>query len=242
MARRHNNTGRSKGHGSFVMLDRSLLHSPAYRSLNTQARAVLVELYDRYNGHNNGRIGLSVRSAANLCNIAKDTANKALRSLVDHGFIECVTPGGFSRKTRHAAEWRLTQHPCHVTGAKPTKTYMKWGREKNTRSQTAAAPVINGDHSPPHTIPSGPELGRSCRIPATESVPPNGTHIESSQTAVALGTKGGPPPSKQGGPTRDMPQRRKGNPTKPLNRVTPTPLSNGINGPTAHRPCSEFAN
>jgi Helix-turn-helix domain len=199
MARRHDNKGRSKGYADFVKLDRVLLHTPAYGSLTTQARAVLVELYDRYKGYNNGCIGLSVRSAAEHCNIAKDTANRALRELVEKGFIECVTPGGFSRKTPHATEWRLTQHRCDVTGATPTKGYMKWGREKKTRSQNAPTAVPSRDRSTPSTLSSGPDLGPPTPVSVSPAVPSNGTHIESSHVADALKGQGGPPPSKQGG-------------------------------------------
>ncbi len=199
MPSRHDNKGRSKGHGSFVMLDRMLLHSPAYRALSTQARAVLVELYDRYNGHNNGTIGLSVRSAAERCNVSKNTASKVLGDLVAKGFIECVTPGGFSRKTRHATEWRLTQHRCDVTGATPTKDYLKWGREKKARSQNAPAAVLNRDHSVPINPLSGPDLGPPSPISDSPPVRSNGTHIESSQVAKALKERSRQSPSKQGG-------------------------------------------
>ena len=134
MASSHNKKGRSRRDTNFVMLNRSLLRSPAYLSLSTQARAVLTELYDRYYGFNNGRIALSVRCAAGRCRIAKSTATKAFCELEEKGFIECVTPGGFSRKTRHATEWRLTQYRCDITRAPPTKAFLKWGDEKKTRS------------------------------------------------------------------------------------------------------------
>lgn len=220
MARRHDNKGRSNGYADFVKLDRVLLHTPAYGSLTTQARAVLVELYDRYKGYNNGYIGLSVRSAAEHCNIAKDTANRALRELVEKGFIECVTPGGFSRKTPHAAEWRLTQHRCDVTGATPTKDYMKWGREKKTRSQNAPTAVPSRNRSTPSTSSSGPDLGPPTPISVSPTVPSNGTHLESSHTAVAADGKGGPPPSKQGGPPpKHLPKRPRETAVKSPNRT-----------------------
>lgn len=155
MPRSHNNKGRSRKNSNFVMLDRLLLRSPAYQSLSAQARAVLVELFDRYNGRNNGRIGLSVRDAASRCNVSKNTVHRALGELQDKGFVEVVTPGGFSRKTRHATEWRLTHHRCDVTGATPSRTYKKWGRENKTRSQNKATAVPKCDHSPRCPVLSG---------------------------------------------------------------------------------------
>jgi len=53
-----------------VRLHRWLLDSPTYLSLSCPARAVLAEIARSLDGYNNGRIGLSVRRAAERCNIA----------------------------------------------------------------------------------------------------------------------------------------------------------------------------
>ena len=37
-----------------------------------------------------------------------------------------VTKGAFSLKKRHATEWRLTEFPCDLTHALPTKDFMRW--------------------------------------------------------------------------------------------------------------------
>lgn len=109
-----------------------MLNSLAWKALKASSRAVYVVLAQRYNGSNNGRIALSARDAADLCNINKDTATKAFRELIELGFIECATPGGFSRKVRHATEWRLTQHRCDLTGALPTKAFVRWRPIQNS--------------------------------------------------------------------------------------------------------------
>jgi DNA-binding transcriptional MocR family regulator len=86
----------------------------------------------RYNGFNNGSIGLSVRDAAVALNVGRSTASRAFKELQDRGFIETVRKGHFDRKARHASEWRLTEHPCNVTGSLPSKTFMRWRQqEKN---------------------------------------------------------------------------------------------------------------
>ncbi len=139
--------GRSKTGGHHVRLQAFMLHTPAWSALKASARAVYVEIALRYYGTNNGRLALSARDAARTCNLSKDTATKAFRQLVDLGFIECVTPGGFSRKVRHAAEWRLTEHTCDVTKALPTKGYMRWR---------------------PQTQKSVPNKGRLCPKSGTE--------------------------------------------------------------------------
>ena len=129
MPNRQNRKGRSKTTGHFVQLHTWMMATEAWRRLKPSSRAVYVEIVARYDGRNNGRLALSARDAARLCNINKDTAVQAFRELIDRGFIECVTPGGFTRKTRHATEWRLTQHLCDATGAPGTKAYMKWRRQ-----------------------------------------------------------------------------------------------------------------
>ena len=103
-----------------------MLRTAAWCALTAAARAVYLELAARYNGRNNGALALSARDAARRCNINKDTACRAFHELAEHGFIECVTPGGFSRKVRHATEWRLTQYRCDVTGTLPSKAFAKW--------------------------------------------------------------------------------------------------------------------
>jgi DNA-binding transcriptional MocR family regulator len=146
MSNRQDRRGRSKSQGRFVQLHHWMLNSPAWRALKASSRAVYVELSMRYNGFNNGTLALSARDAARLCNINKDTATQAFRQLIEHGFIERVTPGGFSCKVRHATEWRLTDSRCDVTGALPTKAFAKW------RPLQIAVPIQG---------PDGPKLGTS---------------------------------------------------------------------------------
>jgi hypothetical protein len=145
MPTRHNKTGRGKTAGHFVRLDSFMMESAAWRSLTPAERAVYVEVRRRFNGVNNGWIALSVRDAADRCNINKDTARKALATLQAKGFIECVTPGGFTRKVRHATEWRLLDERCDKTGTLPSKAFMRWRPaptdDRKTRSEIRADTV-----------------------------------------------------------------------------------------------------
>ncbi len=129
--KKHNATGRSIGGGaSFVMLHRYMLRSAAWLELTAQERCVYIALSERYNGSNNGRIPLSAREAAKLCNISKNTAAKALRKLEALGFCMCTTIGSFSLKLNHTSEWRLTEHKCDVKNLPATKAFMRWQPEK----------------------------------------------------------------------------------------------------------------
>lgn len=147
MVKTHNRTGRNRYDAAHVRLHLYMLNSPAYLSLSTQARAALIEIARRYNGSNNGFIGASVRSLAERCRIAPGTACKALGELQASGFIECVTPGGFTRKTRHASEWRLTWVSCNLTNALPQKPFMRWQPEKQNSVSNHSLTVSNEGHS-----------------------------------------------------------------------------------------------
>lgn len=145
MPPRHTPKGRSKGSGPFVQLHWFMLDSEAWRHLTPAARSVYLEVARAYRGSNNGFLGLSARTAAERCRINKDTACRALQELQDLGFIVCAMRGGFSRKVRHASEWRLTTEKCDRTGETATKAFMRWRPEptpqRNSRSEKKAVAV-----------------------------------------------------------------------------------------------------
>lgn len=139
----------------YFQLHHYMLKTDSWRALSASARAVYVQIGARYNGSNNGKIALAVRDAANECNIAINTASKALKELVAFGFIEETRHGGLSRKTRIASEWRMTAFRCDLTGASKTCLFMKRGTQaRESRlprarpqaarlSQTTVSPVSN---------------------------------------------------------------------------------------------------
>ena len=128
--RRTDATGRSKGDSKHVRFYEWELASPAFRSLSCNARSLLIEFKRLYNGENNGTLFLSVRRAAELIGVAKNTANNALAELQAHGFIRPTTQGSAHTKVRHATCWRLTEHECN--GEMATKDFMKFGRHKHS--------------------------------------------------------------------------------------------------------------
>ena len=117
--------GRSKGDFKHVRLQEWLLRSDAYRSLSCTARCLLVELYRKYNGTNNGDLFLSCRDAAELLGLSsKDTASRAFRELQVRGFILAKGRGAFSMKLKLATTWILTEFP--VGEELPTKEFMRF--------------------------------------------------------------------------------------------------------------------
>jgi hypothetical protein len=118
--------GRNEGPVKHVRLDHYLLKTAAWRSLNATARAIYVEVKFRYNGMNNGRIPYSIREAAEALGIGKSSAADGFRALRERGFLVAEKEGTFHRKMRHASEWRLTEAPCNVNDALPTKEFTRW--------------------------------------------------------------------------------------------------------------------
>lgn len=111
-----------------------LIHTPSgrkswafrYQSLNPGQRAVLHEVMRRFNGINNGRIGLSVREAAAAVHLNKDTAGAAFKVLLSRGLLEQGQAGAYSFKIRHSAEWRLTWAACNRTGSSASHAYRRY--------------------------------------------------------------------------------------------------------------------
>ena len=123
--------GRNRGGGQFVRLDHDLIMSPAWEGLSTQARAVLIQVAKRYNGRNNGTLAASVRDLEAECRINKDTAAKALKQLIDAGFLELAQAGAFTFKKRHAGEYRLTWEKCDKTGQKGSRAWKAKNASQN---------------------------------------------------------------------------------------------------------------
>jgi hypothetical protein len=111
----------------FVGLRYWMLNSPAWRSLPCNARALYVEIVQRYNGGNNGRIPYSLREAVQALRVGKHTALRLFAILQERGFIVCTKKGAFSMKAvRDASEWCLTEYPNDFPPQHATKKFMSW--------------------------------------------------------------------------------------------------------------------
>ncbi len=125
MPKRHNPKGRSTTE-RFLKLEYYMLRSAAWLSLSPVARCVYIELASLYNGGNNGRLALSARDAAERVGCSKNTAARAFAELIEKGFIDLCSRGHFDRKTPHAAEYRLTVHPCNRSRERASKRFTRW--------------------------------------------------------------------------------------------------------------------
>ncbi|SOE18582.1 hypothetical protein SAMN05877838_3511 [Hoeflea halophila] len=130
MTNKHKRKGKSK----FVMIYAYVKRSEAWKSLSPVERCAYIEVKWRYDGLNNGRIGLGCRELGDELNMSRNTADRALDELEKKGFIEKAKPSAFNNKNRAVTEWRLTEYACDVTGQLPSKNFMKWHPQKKSQS------------------------------------------------------------------------------------------------------------
>jgi hypothetical protein len=99
---------------SFIKLMRRLRRYPAWRAImRSGAVRLLIEIWWRYNGRNNGAIPYSVDEAAEFLDCSPNTIRRWFRELREAGFIVLMRGGSFHQKTgqHRAREWRLTMEP-----------------------------------------------------------------------------------------------------------------------------------
>ncbi len=111
---------------SHVRFYRHELQSVAWKTLNPDARALLVELRSLYQPSQGNLVFLSVREAMSRLSIGQRRVTAAFAALVERCWIKIDTVGGFHRKTRHATSFRLENDPTSAPGAVASKAYMRW--------------------------------------------------------------------------------------------------------------------
>ena len=172
---------RKKGRGKsepFVSLPKWMVMSPAWHSLSGHAMAAFVEFGRIYNGANNGSLALSTRTLARIRGCSLDTAARAIRELLEKGFVEIVRASGFNVKSRLAAEYRMTLYRCDVTNASPSKAFMQWRPEIISQYDSMGIKVRSTVRSakkrPSQYDPSERQAGN-----AANDAPTSRTHVQS---------------------------------------------------------------
>jgi hypothetical protein len=115
----------------FVPLLKSTLASPAWRAMSHGARSLYVALKAFYNqnSHNNGKLFLSMRDAAETIGSGTEEIVRWYRELQHYGFIvqvsgSCLGVDGEG----FAPHWRLTE--LGYMKDPPTLNFMRWDGEK----------------------------------------------------------------------------------------------------------------
>jgi len=127
---------KGRGNQRFICLHAGITGSDAYQALPALARALLIEVWRRHDGSNNGRIPYGENDGAAALHTGRKQIRKALVQLVDHGFLVKRKRGSFSTKLKHTSEWEITAEDLH-DGTKATHSYRDWknnprGSEKPT--------------------------------------------------------------------------------------------------------------
>jgi len=121
----------------FVPLLIATMDSPAWRAMSHGAQILYVALKRRYNFniHNNGRIYLSQRQAAQELRSHHNEIARWFRELQHYGFIVMVTPGvlGVEGKGK-APRWRLTE--LGYMKEFPTRDFTRWDGRRFQHSKT----------------------------------------------------------------------------------------------------------
>lgn len=105
------------------------LDCPAYRTLNPDARALLVELRALYRPATGNEVFLSVREARRrLGNVGQAKVQAAFSALEERGWIEEAKAGSFDQKTGtgRARSFLLTNVGTDGGDVDAKKTYMRW--------------------------------------------------------------------------------------------------------------------
>jgi hypothetical protein len=128
-----------------------MLKSPAWLTMSPNAKALLIEVWRRHNGVNNGEISYSVREAAAI-GLGRSAAARAFCELVGRGFLRISRDSCFAYKLKKARTWILTAE--RLNDAPGTKDFMRWSagssieskhqsRQKDAQSRSADGPPLD---------------------------------------------------------------------------------------------------
>ena len=199
-----NQRGRSKNE-PFVKLHRGVTSSEAWKSLTCEARCLLIEIWSRHNGQNNGRIPLSHKEARKSLRVGSRKVAAAFRDLQDRGFIIPREKGSFDWKVAagqgKATEWEITTEPCDRQP--PKATYRDWPKKKNTGTSVVAAGNRTGNRSA-KSRPQKPPNGNHSSCRSTPQTTASGNYSGDTYNIPGSGPLNGAGPTKQGRPNNPL--------------------------------------
>jgi hypothetical protein len=178
--RQDNNKGRLP---PFVPLLLDTLKTPAWKATSHGARSLYVALKSRYRSdiHNNGRVYLAQRKAADEIGSKTEQVTRWFRELQHFGFIVMTEPGYLGVDGEgQAPRWRLTE--IGYMKDPPTRDFLHWKGE----------PFVEKKQNPV------PEKGTTCPRKGGQERPRKGGH-PSPKASPKRGTKGNPGPSPKRG-------------------------------------------
>lgn len=149
--------GRNK-HVPFINLHRGVTNSPAWKALTCEAKCLVLCVWERHNGTNNGCISLSHREARLALGVGNTKTARAFQQAQQHGFLIERAKGSFSWKMGagqgRATEWEIATEPCD--GKAPKGTYRAW-QKQNTAPDVGAIGSQCGSRSSENTATKCPD-------------------------------------------------------------------------------------
>lgn len=123
----------SKGKGGFIKLEHSLMDSEAWLTASLGCRCVVLAIWRRHNGKNNGAIVYGARDARRDLGCGPAQAIRYLKEAEERGFIVPVTRGSFDWKqgarAAKATTWRVIMEPHKKRG--PANDWRSWSGPEN---------------------------------------------------------------------------------------------------------------
>ena len=97
----------------FIALPHALVNSDQWRAVSPGARCLLLEIWTRFNGKNNGEISFSQREAEAALRCSPKMAVKWFGELQNNSLIVATRRGSFNQKAgpkaNPATTWRIPQ-------------------------------------------------------------------------------------------------------------------------------------
>jgi hypothetical protein len=111
----------SKG---FIRLSHDLLDSEAWQQASLGCRGLVLAIWRRHNGKNNGSIPFGRRDARVALHCGPNQAVRYLKEAQERGFIVAVRRGSLGDDgVGKATRWRLTMERCE--GNEPSLEFLK---------------------------------------------------------------------------------------------------------------------
>jgi hypothetical protein len=111
----------------FIRLSHDIRDTEAWLFIaRSGAVPLLLDMWWRHNGRNNGQISYSQREAEDRFGCSPKRAVRWFGDLQKAGFIVAIRRGSFNQKTgvRRATHWCLTMERCN--GKPPTRDYLNF--------------------------------------------------------------------------------------------------------------------
>jgi hypothetical protein len=134
---------------------RSWLDLPAWKTLGSDARALIVDLFARYRPMEANAFEISDRTVTTLVNCSRRTGSKALSDLVDRGWLSVVRVGRIrGPKAKRASVYALTWYPLDAASS-ATKDFLRWQPDPiqglKVKPSTAHFGAVNGSLQSPYS-------------------------------------------------------------------------------------------